>query len=426
MADERDLVAAVRLAVEAGLTVRAVGSGHSWSAVAVTDGILLDFSRYREVVAVDHRASTVTVEAGCTLRRLNRELARRGLALENLGDVAAQSVAGAIATGTHGTGLRFGGLATSVVGMRVVLGTGQVVDCDRQRNPRLFHSARVGLGALGLISTVTLRCVPAFGVHACEELLPVGDVLGQWDELTAADHFEFSWVPRTPVAWARTNTHTHAPLSPRSPWQAWRDDVVIENLGLGLLGRAGRWRNDLIPTVSRRLPPRGRVDYTDRSDRVFTGPRLLRYVEMEYAIPVDVVPEAMLRMRSLVEQLGVYVALPVQVRTSAPDDIPLSPATARPSGYVAVRMVRGEPWERYFRGVEAIMDAYDGRPHWGKLHFQTAETLAPRYPEWDRVQELRTKVDPHGVFSTDHVRRVLGEGRVDRGPAARVPAADTA
>jgi L-gulonolactone oxidase len=197
-------------------------------------------------------------------------------------------------------------------------------------------------------------------------------------------------------------------VRPRAGWRAFRDDIVYDNVFFALVCHIGRWRNDLIPKVAKRLPSKGPTEYIDTSYKVFASPRHVRFVEMEYAIPRAALPEALNRVRDWVSQLGMQVSFPVEVRFVAGDDIPLSTASGRSTAYVAVHMFRGTPFERYFRGVEEIMDDYDGRPHWGKLHFQTAETLAPRYPHWMDAQKVRSRLDPLGTFTSAAIERLLG------------------
>jgi L-gulonolactone oxidase len=361
------------------------------------------------VVGHDAEARTVTVQAGIGLAALSDELAARGLGLENMGDIDRQSLAGAISTSTHGTGSRFGGLATQVVGLRLVTAAGDVLACSPEANPDVFDMARVGLGALGLLSTVTLRCSPAFNLHAVERPMPVDDVLADFDGfMDQADHVEFYWVPHTRWALTKVNTRTDEPARPRTRVREWVDDVALANAAFGVLCRVGRRFPSAIPRLSRLIPSSGRVDYVDRSDRVFTSPRMVRFVEMEYAIPRAAVPGALNEVRRLVERLGRPISFPVEVRVSAGDDIPMSIATGRDSGYIAVHVYRGTPYDAYFTGVEAIMADHDGRPHWGKLHFLRAEQLARRYPRWDEFQAMRRRLDPDGMFANPYLDRVLG------------------
>jgi L-gulonolactone oxidase len=343
------------------------------------------------------------------LHRLNLELHARGLALENLGDIAYQTIAGAISTGTHGTGRSLGGLATQVTGLRLIAGDGSLIDCSAEVEPAVFHAARVGLGALGMISTVTLRCPPAFNLHAIEAPMPVDTVLGSLDELAGGnDHFEFFWFPHTDWALTKRNNRTHRPLSPRSRWREFLDDTLVNNVAFGALCRLGRWRPSLIPPLLAKLPPPGGAEYVDKSYEVFVSPRLVRFYEMEYGIPREAAREAFNEVRRYIERSGLVITFPVEVRFVAGDDIPLSMAYGRDTCCIAVHVYQGTHYHQYFEAVEQIMSGYGGRPHWGKLHFQTAETLASRYPEWDRFQAVRARLDPEGRFSNPYLERVLG------------------
>jgi L-gulono-1,4-lactone dehydrogenase len=411
---EAELADLVKQAAAAGRRVKAVGAGHSFTSIACTDGVLVDLDGYGRVLGHDPRTGRVTVEAGISLHRLSDELDARGLALENMGDIDRQSIAGATQTATHGTGLRFRNLSSQIVALRLVTGDGTVVEAtgpeDGNENPDVFAAARVGLGALGVLSTVTLRCVPAFRLHAVEEPVPVDEVLADLDDLVAAhDHYEFYWVPHTRWALTKRNRRTDEPARPRPKLREWVDDMVLNNYAFGVLCRAGRWRPSLIPRLAKIIPNTGRLDYVDRSDRVFTSPRTVRFYEMEYAIPREALPEALGRVRRLVDEIGMQISFPVEVRVVAPDDIPLSTAYGRETGYIAVHVYKGTPYDAYFSGVERIMDSYGGRPHWGKMHFQRAETLAPRYPRWDDFQAVRARLDPEGRFANPYLVRVLGE-----------------
>ena len=407
---EGEIVAIVQRAAAEGRRVRCVGAGHSFTGLVCTDGDLIDLSRYAEVLAVDRAAGLATVQAGIPLHRLSRELATHGLALENLGDIAYQSVAGATATATHGTGARFRNLSSAIVAMRLVDGHGRVHDVSPDGDAAdLVDIAPVGLGALGVVSTVTIRCVPSFNLHAVEQAEPIDEVLERFDdEADGTDHFELFWVPGTRWSLTKRNTRTQEPVRPLPTWRRWRDDIVYDNLAFGVLQKVARHRNDLVPAVARRLPSTGRRDYVDASYEVFASPRLVRFHEMEYAVPRDAGVAALGEVRRLVDRLGYHVGFPVEVRVVAADDLALSTASGRDTVYIACHVHRGVPQDAYFRGVESIMDAHDGRPHWGKLHFQTAATLAPRYPRWDDFAAARARLDPAGTFANPALDRVLG------------------
>jgi L-gulono-1,4-lactone dehydrogenase len=409
---EPEVVALVQAAAEAGRRVKVVGSGHSFTGIACTDGHMVDLSDYRRVVAHDRDARTVTVQAGITLADLCEELDLRGFALENMGDVGYQSLAGATATATHGTGVRFGNLSSRITGLSVVTAAGDVITCSGEDNADVFEVARVGLGALGVVSTITLQCVPAFNLHAVEEPMRVDDVLTDFDGFMAGeDHVEFYWVPHTGWALTKRNRRTDEPVRPRGRVKEFADDILMPNVAFGALCRVGRRFPRSIPRLAKLVPSTGRIDYVDRSDKVFTSPRLVHFYEMEYAVPRGAVPEALNRIRDLIDRLGVPISFPVEVRAVAADDIPLSTAYGRDTDYIAVHVYRGTPYDQYFQGVESIMDDYDGRPHWGKLHNQTAATLAPRYPRWEAFQAARARLDPDGLFTNPYLDRVLGPVR---------------
>ncbi|MDY7106297.1 MAG: D-arabinono-1,4-lactone oxidase [Actinomycetota bacterium] len=408
-ASEAALVRIVEEAAARGERVKALGAGHSFTAAACTDGRLVDLSRLGRVLAVDPEAGRATVEAGITLRRLNEELAAHGVALENLGDIDVQTIAGAVSTGTHGTGARFGNLSTQVLGARIVGGSGEVVDCDATTEPEVANAARVGIGALGILSTVTLRVVPAFNLAAVAEPLDVDEVVGELDaHIDGNDHFEFFWFPHSRWALTKTNRRTTEPVAPRSRASAFVNDVVVENLALGALCRVATRVPSATRLIGAAVGAGGRSEYVDRADRVFATDRRVRFLEMEYAIPREAFPAAFAKLRRLIDRLGQPLSFPVECRWVAGDDIPLSPASGRDTAYVAVHVYRGEPYEQYFGGVEEIMAAVGGRPHWGKMHFRTAADLAPAYPRWDEFAAVRSRMDPDGRFANPYTDRVLG------------------
>ena len=411
-ATEQGLVRIVKQAAAAGQRVKVVGSGHSFTGIALTDGRLVKLDDYRRVLSIDRGKQTATVQAGITIARLSEQLDKQGLALENLGDINYQSISGAISTATHGTGRALGGIATQVTGLRLIAGDGSIVECSADKEPEIFSAARVGLGALGIISTVTLRCVKAFNLRAIEMPERVDQVLERLDEnIETNDHFEFFWVPNTGWALTKRNQRTTAPLATRGLWKEFRDDILVSNLAFEALCRIGRLRPSLIPRVARALPQTGRTEYVHKSYRVFSTPRMVRFYEMEYGIPAEAAIDAFNRVRAFLKQSGLVPIFPVEVRFTKGDDIPLSTASGRDSCYIAVHVFQGMQYQQYFEAVEDIMNDYGGRPHWGKLHFQTAETLASRYPHWDEFQMVRARLDPDGRFSNPYLDRVLGRVR---------------
>ena len=404
---EDELVAAVRAAVARGGGVRAVGSGHSFTDAACTDGTMVDLGRMARVLDADPGAGLVTVEAGITLHRLGAELAARGLALHNQGDIDAQTLGGATATATHGTGARFANLSAAIAAVRLVTADGEVRVLD---GGDALAAARVSLGALGVVSAITLRCVPRYTLHRSDAPRPLAETLDRLDaHVDASDHFEFWVFPYTRTALTRTCRRSDEPPAPPPAWRRALQEDVIENRLLELVCRAGRAAPRAVPRLNALVAgAMSASEVADHSHRVFATRRRVRFNEMEYAIPRAHAREAVERVLAMIERRRLPIVFPLEVRFAAADDALLSTAYGRATCYVAVHQYRGMEYETCFRAVEAIMDELDGRPHWGKRHDQTAATLAPRYPGWERFAAVREALDPRRVFANDYVRRVLG------------------
>ena len=393
--------------------MRVAGAGHSFSDIACSDGLMLSLERLAAILDIDPSSGLVRVQAGITIRELSRRLIPHGLALENLGDVDVQSIAGAISTATHGTGARLRNISAQVQEIKLMLADGSTLECSAEQESEVFRAARVGLGALGVIAEVTLRCVPAFTLRGVDAPAPLDDTLDRFEQLALAnDHFEFFVFPHAEMALTRTNNRSEEPPRPRSRTSAYASDVLLTNRAFGLTCRVGRRFPSRIPQLNRLVTRlAGSSVRVDRSAAIFASPRLVRFTEMEYAVPRGRTVEAVRAIMKLIEERDFAVPFPIEVRTVAPDDAFLSPAAGRESGFVAVHMFLGMAWEPYFRAVEAIMESLDGRPHWGKRHFQTAATLRPRYPDWDRFQAVRERLDPDGRFANAWSDRVLGPAR---------------
>lgn len=396
-----------------GQRVKVIGAGHSFTAAAMTSGVLLSLDRMQAVRHVDRQRARVTVDAGITLRALADELATVGLAMPNLGDINVQSVAGAVSTATHGTGRDWGNLATTIVGIELVDGTGQIVQCDESNDPDLLRVARVGIGALGVVTALTLQLVPAFNLHARETIEPLADIVADIDTFTrSADHAEFYWMPGSTRCQVKRNERTDEPARPQSRLAYARDKYLAENAAFGAACIVGRWIPPLAPSIAKVVAAAmSERELIDRSDRVFTSPRRVHFVEMEYGVALAHLAEAVDRVRHLTTTMDRPPLFPIEVRVSAADDIALSTGHGRESGWIAVHQYRGAPYEDYFHGVETIMNALEGRPHWGKLHYQSAATLRERYPEWDAFARQRARLDPSGTFRNDYLDRVLGPVR---------------
>ncbi|HEX4669209.1 MAG TPA: D-arabinono-1,4-lactone oxidase [Solirubrobacterales bacterium] len=409
-ANRDQLGEAVAAAAAAGRKVSVAGSGHSFTEAAMTDGTMVQIESLSGLIDADPASGLVKVGAGTVLADLNEELARLGLAMENLGDIDRQTIAGAISTGTHGTGARLRNISAQVEGMELVLADGGVRQLSAATHPELLRAARVGIGALGAISAVTLRCVPAFTLDRLDRPRPREEVLDSFQESADAnDHFELFTFPYADSALVLERNRTEAPARPRGRAAGYLNDVVLENWALEALSATGKRFPAAIPSLSRlaaRVASGSRT--VDRSDRVFANDRRVRFTEMEYGVPREHGPEAVRRVIEWVRSNRYPVFFPIEMRVAAGDDALLSPSHERDTAYVAVHQYRGMEWRPYFEAVEEIMNSYGGRPHWGKRHFQIAATLAPRYPAWSEFQRARDELDPGRIFTNEYAERVLG------------------
>jgi L-gulono-1,4-lactone dehydrogenase len=409
-ANREELAEVLVAATKAGEKVSVAGSGHSFTEAAMIDGTMVRIEALRGVLEADRSSGLVEVGAGTVLADLNEELTALGLAMENLGDIDRQTLAGAISTGTHGTGARLRNISAQVEGAELVLADGSIRRLSAASDPLLLRAARVGVGALGAISAVTLRCVPAFTLERVDSPHPREEVLDSFQERADAhDHFELFTFPYADNALVLERNRSAEPPRPRGRLAAHLNDVVLENWALGALSATGRYFPRAIPALSRlagRLASGSRT--VDRSDRVFANTRRVRFTEMEYGVPREHGPEAARRVIEWVRSNRYPVFFPIEMRVAAGDDALLSPSHERDTTYIAVHQYRGMEWRPYFEAVEEIMNSYGGRPHWGKRHFQTAETLAPRYPAWTEFQRAREELDPTRTFTNEYAARVLG------------------
>jgi L-gulono-1,4-lactone dehydrogenase len=424
----------VRRAAADGLTVRMAGTGHSFTPVAVTDGVMLHPGALTRIRSVDAAAGLVTVEAGCPLRVLNAALLARGLCLANMGDIQVQTVAGAIQTGTHGTGRDVGGMAAQVAGLELVLADGTIVTCsadspDRSPPgsaapagpaagspasagppPGLFDAARVGLGALGILTAVTFRVVPAFLLEAREEPMPWSEVTARLDELASEnEHFEFYWFPHTEGCLTKRNNRSAGPPRPLSRTRYVLDDEFLSNTVFGATCRLGH----LVPAVIKPVNAMagralGSRTYVDAAYRVFTSPRRVRFKEQEYAVPRDSLADVLAEVRALFARRDWRISFPIEVRVTPGDDPWLSTAYRRDSAYIAIHVFHASPHQEYFRDMEAVMTAAGGRPHWGKMHTRSADYLRQAYPKHQDFVALRDELDPERRFGNAYLAQVLG------------------
>lgn len=405
-----ELSEVLRAAAADGLTAKAVGSGHSFTSAAATGGVLIRPERLTAIRSIDKAAGTVTAEAGVQLKHLNAALAAEGLSLTNMGDIMEQTVAGATSTGTHGTGRDSGSIAAQITALEMVTADGSVLTCSADERPEVFAAARIGLGALGVISAVTFAVEPVFLLTAREEPMAFDRVMSEFDALAAEnEHFEFYWFPHTDSCNTKRNNRSQGPAAPLPAVRGWIDDELLSNGVFKAACAVGRAAPAAIPGIakvsSRALSAR---TYTDVPYKVFTSPRRVRFVEMEYAVPREAAVDAIRQLKAMVERSTLRISFPVEVRVAPADDIALSTASGRDSAYIAVHMYRGSRYQEYFTAVEKIMTERGGRPHWGKMHTRDADYFRTVYPRFTEFTQVRDRLDPTRLFANDYLRRVLG------------------
>ena len=405
-----EVVQIVRDAVAAGLTVKAVGASHSFTAIAATDGVQLTLDRMTAIVATDTDLGRVRVQAGISLHDLNPLLNARGLALPNLGDVDPQSVAGAVSTGTHGTGGHLFGISKAVVAVQLVTAAGEVLEIDEDHP--WFGAGRVTLGALGIVTEVTLQCVPAFLLHAREEPMALPAVLEQLDSLVADnDHFEFYWFPHTEKTQVKLNNRVveGTPRQPVGRFKHWLDDEFLSNTAFEALNRVVARNRSWIPRVNAIAGGvlSGR-EYVDDSYNVFVSPRTVRFRESEFALPREALPHVLDELAAWFGTGHENISFPIEVRFTAADDVWMSTSHERDSCYVAVHQYWRTDYAAYFAAAQDIFTAHDGRPHWGKIHTLDADYFAATYSRFGDFVAIRDELDPGRTFSNPYLDRVLG------------------
>lgn len=404
------LVAAITGAHNAGGRLKVAGSGHSFSGAPLTGGTMVRIEGLDRILDADPSSGLVKVEAGAVLGDLGPRLHELGRGIENLGDIDRQTLAGSISTATHGTGARHQNISAQIEELELITADGTMLRLSEKTDADAFRAARVGLGALGAIYSVTLRTVPAFTLDRTDRPRPLQETLDGLDDLAdGIDHFEFFVFPHTSTALCRESTRTDAPPDPPGHAKAYAQEMVMENwVGSGFVQIARRVPS-AAPTLARMAAAGfGKSRKIDRSYKVFASERRVRFTEMEYAIPREHAREAVERVLHVASLKEHGVGFPIEVRFVAADDAMLSPCYERDSCYIAVHHDPGSNWHDYFESVAAVMADYDGRPHWGKRQMLGAEALHKLYPRYRDFVGIRNRLDPEGTFSNTFTDRVLG------------------
>lgn len=375
--NEEELAALVRRAAEEKTSVRPVGAGHSSQPLVATDGILVSLEHFKGLDSPDTKAREAGIRAGMMLKEAGKTLLDADLAMENLGDVDYQALVGAVGTGTHGTGKRLKILSAHLVGVRLVTGTGEILQLSFDQDPDFIRAAKVSLGVLGIFTSVRLRLLPAYRLHRRECCTHIDDCTANLESLVEENrNFDFYWYPRSDLARIRT----------MNPPGEGMDDISFARC-LREKERQG-WSSEVIPRE-----------------------RHLKFDEMEYSLPAEAGPACFQEVRKRVkEKHRKYVCWRVLYRTVAADDGFLSHCTGRDTATISLHQNNTLPFQEYFDDIEPIFRAYGGRPHWAKKHSLSAKELEPLYPMWSRFLEIRRKMDPDGVLLNPYLRDLLGIG----------------
>lgn len=404
---EEEIAQIITTASQTGKRIRVVGNGHSFSGLVGTDSILIALDNWGGVI--ERNDNIVSVKAGSNIKTLGEDLFNLGLAQENLGDIDVQSIAGAVSTGTHGTGVEFGNLATQVDEITFINAKGEKITCSESQNHDIFKAAQVSLGSLGIITRMKLRCIPKYVLELKNKKNNLTDCLSKLDQYNKENrNFEFYYFPYTETVQMKISNVTDGEPQ-ESGFMGYLNDIVLENGLFKFFSEISR----LVPSQSKRVSKMvgafvGESKRNTWSHRVYATSRLVRFTEMEYNIPKDSFEECMLEIKKKIDDTQYDLHFPIECRFVKGDDIWMSPAYQRDSAYLAIHMYKGMPYEQYFKDMEAIFKKYDGRPHWGKMHFQTPDSLKELYPKWDEFHAIRKEMDPKGIFMNDYLKGIFG------------------
>lgn len=403
---EEELSDIIRKAAAEGRRVRPVGAAHSWTALIGTPDVLLSLDRMQGLVSVN--GMEATVRAGTRLKLLGELLFAKGLAMENLGDIDVQSIAGATSTGTHGTGIRFRSIANQITGLRIMLADGSILQCNAEQRPELLDALRLSLGSMGIITELTIRCVPSYRLKFVSGKETLTSCLANRERYERdTRNFEFYCFPYSDKVQTKF-IHLTDDAPTGSKLLGYLNDVVLENGVFGAFCGVAKNLPASIPAISKlTAAAAGGGSKVDHAHRIFATVRTVRFNEMEYSIPVEHLPEAITRIQALIRDQRIPVNFPIECRSVKGDELWLSPAYQRDSAYIAVHMYRGMPHQNYFRQVETLLRSYGGRPHWGKMHTLVAADLKEIYPRWNDLIALRQELDPQGLFLNAYLERLL-------------------
>jgi FAD-linked oxidoreductase len=400
----------VQQAIENHRRIRLIGTGHSFTPLCSTAELLISLDNYQGIIEVDKMTNQVRVKAGTKLWKLGALLFQEGLAMENLGDIDVQSIAGTISTGTHGTGTGFGSISTQVVALRFINGKGELVSCSPSEQPELFKAAQVSLGCLGIITEITLQCVPAYRLRLENKKEPIQEVLASLEERKKQHrNFEFYWIPHTETAWTKTSNIAENSEPDKLNFFNYWTEYVLENYVFKLFCEYARWfpsQNELVSKIT--AASISNVAKVYQSHKVYATKRMVKFYEMEYSIPAECYQDVFKDIKKLLAAKKFRVHFPIENRWVRQDDIYMSPAYGRDAAYIACHVYNKKEYREYFDALEPIFKSYQGRPHWGKMHNFTKEDVVRSYPKFIDFLNFQKQQDPDKLFVNPYVQQLFG------------------
>lgn len=407
---ENEIQQLVLKAIRCNQKIRVIGSGHSFTSLCSTDEILVTLDNFQGLISIDKEKNQATVKAGTKLSLLGELLFNEGLAMENLGDINVQSIAGAISTGTHGTGVNLKSISNQVIGLKFVNGKGEIIECSTTKNTELFKAAQVSLGCLGIITEVTLQCISTYKLKLQNKKEKLSHVLATLSERNSKNrNFEFYWIPYTNTAWTKTSNIVEDSEPDKVNFFNYWTEYILENHVFKLMCEYATIFPSQNKTVANITAASiSNVKKVYHSHKVYATQRMVKFHEMEYNTPAEAYQDVFKDVQKIVNSKKFNIHFPIENRWVKGDDVYMSPAYNRDSAYIACHVYNKKDSRAYFAALEEVFKAYDGRPHWGKMNTFNTEDIIRMYPKFTHFMTFRKEHDPENIFVNPYLQKLLG------------------
>ena len=407
--NENDIVKIIKHCNYTGKKMGIIGAGHSFTPLAVTNGILVSLQHLSGIEKIDYEKKRITILGGTTLTDLGKNLHKHGLTMENLGDINLQTIAGAVSTGTHGSGINFGNLSTQITELTLITPQGDKLLISANENSHLFEAARLSLGLLGVITKVEIKVIKAHQLISISKRSTMNQVFPKLTSLTKSNrHFEFFWFPHTETIQIKTLNPQREVNKQKLKGPSKFNDFFMENGALGLVSEMSRIQPKFSKFASKMIArgvPTGTT--TGQSYQMYATPRLVKFNEMEYSIPAEHMAYALEDINDVIQKNNFNIHFPIECRYVKADNLWLSPSYKRDTAYIAVHMYKGMAFEHIFQAIEEVFKTYEGRPHWGKLHTLEKDDLQKVYPKFNHFLELRKQFDTKNILLNHYLENLF-------------------